>query len=146
MVAAYETRDAFRVNATVSDTPTGRHEAQDRDHAKGRAGRCAAGRYGLAEHHPPGGGEHAGHEHGGADPDDETLRWSTAAANSTIRTAMAHQYQLGMTASRMTCSRRRPISVRRGRPPCSGWHHDWVGELRSRVLAIASYGLRRVSG
>jgi hypothetical protein len=39
-------------------------------------------------------------------------RWeSTSAANPIVRTAVAHQYQPGKAARRITCSRRRPISL-----------------------------------
>jgi hypothetical protein len=148
MVAAYETRDAFRVNATASDTPTvTATKPQDRDHATGAEQVVARlGATDPAEHHPPGGGEHAGHEHGGADPDDETLPGVDGGRECD------HQDGDGP-----------PVPVGNDGQPddlllpladlgecAGGLLRRLAPRLGRRIaltrLAIASYGLRRVSG
>src|SRR5512132_318320 len=113
MVAAYETPDAFRMNPTTSDTPTvtaTKPRIAATPPGPSRSLRGWALPTAPNTTHPVVVSTPATNT-AVPIPTTRPCRVSTAAANATIRAAMAHQYQVGMTASRMTCSWRWPISV-----------------------------------
>src|SRR5512132_4602974 len=104
MVAAYQTPDAFRGNATASDTPMvtatkpriATTPPGPSRSLRGWALRTARNTIAPVVMSTPATNTAV------PIPTTRPCPVSTAAANATISTAMAHQYQLGTTTSRMT--------------------------------------------